>query len=43
MNFACEGGYVSNVLNYGRDRGFVREECFLWTGTNSTCPEEINK
>ena len=43
MNFACEGGYVSNVLNYGRDRGFVREECFPWTATNATCPDEINK
>lgn len=43
MNMACEGGYVSNVLNYGRDRGFVREECYPWVGTNSTCPAEINK
>lgn len=43
MNMACEGGYVSNVLNYGRDRGFVREECYPWQGTNSTCPAEVNK
>jgi len=41
-NYQCDGGYVTHVLNYGRDRGFVREECFPWTGTNATCPEETN-
>jgi cathepsin B len=42
-NFQCDGGYVTHTLNYGRDRGFVREECFPWTGTNATCPEEVNE
>jgi C1A family cysteine protease len=41
-NYQCDGGYVTHTLNYGRERGFVREECFAWTGTNATCPDEIN-
>ena len=35
-NYQCEGGYVTHTLNYGRDRGFIREECFPWTGKNDT-------
>lgn len=42
-NFNCEGGYVTHTLNYGRDYGFVKEECFPWEGRNATCPTEVNK
>lgn len=42
-NYFCDGGYVTHTLNYGRDRGFVREECFPWEGKNVTCPAEVNK
>lgn len=42
-NFNCEGGYVTHTIEYGRENGFVREECFPWEGKNVTCPAEPNK
>lgn len=42
-NYYCDGGYVTHVLNYGRDQGFIREECFPYQGQNITCPTEVNK
>lgn len=42
-NYHCDGGYVTHTLNYGRDQGFIREECFPYTGTNTTCPAELNE
>lgn len=42
-NFGCEGGYVTHAIEYGRDFGYVREECFPWQGKNVTCPAEPNQ
>jgi hypothetical protein len=42
-NFNCNGGYVTFTLDYGRDFGFVKEECFPWQGQNVTCPSEPNE
>lgn len=42
-NYGCEGGYVTNALKYGMEYGFVEEDCYKWSGTNSTCPDEENK
>ena len=41
-NFQCDGGYVTHTLEYGREHGFVREECMPWTGANNTCPTDPN-
>lgn len=42
-NYNCAGGYVTYALDYGREFGFVREECSPWQGQNTTCPTEPNK
>jgi hypothetical protein len=42
-NFNCDGGYVTHTLDYGRDQGFIREECFPYEGKNMTCPDQENK
>lgn len=34
--FGCEGGYANKVLNWGRKRGFVTEDCMPYTGKETT-------
>lgn len=41
-NFYCNGGYVTNALNYGVEHGYVSESSAPWTGENVTCPAEPN-
>lgn len=26
-NYHCEGGYVNKVLNWGKKKGFITEDC----------------
>lgn len=34
--YGCEGGYANKVLNWGRKRGFVQEECMPYSGKETT-------
>jgi cathepsin B len=36
-SFGCDGGYVNKVLNWGRKRGFILEECMEYGGTKQEC------
>jgi cathepsin L len=36
-NFGCTGGYVNKVLQFGRSKGYVLEECMEYTGATSEC------
>jgi len=34
----CEGGYVNRVLNWGKRKGFIPEECLPFNGIQEECP-----
>ena len=34
----CEGGYVNRVLNWGKRKGFIPEECLPATEEQEDCP-----
>jgi len=31
-NYGCSGGYVNKVLQYGRNKGFILDECMEYAG-----------
>lgn len=33
----CEGGYANKVLNWGKKKGFITEDCMEYTGTKNEC------
>lgn len=33
----CEGGYVNKVLNWGKKKGFITEQCLSYTGSQQEC------
>lgn len=35
--FGCEGGYVNKVLQWGRKKGFITEECMEYSGVHEEC------
>lgn len=35
--YGCDGGYVNKVLNFGRKKGFVTEECMPYDGKTAEC------
>ena len=35
--FGCEGGYVNKVLQWGRKKGFITEECMEYEGVKREC------
>lgn len=39
-NYGCEGGYVTRVLNFGRRKGFIPEQCYPFTGVKGECDED---
>lgn len=39
-NYQCDGGYVNRVLNWGKRKGFVPEECFPYEGKSTECDED---
>jgi C1A family cysteine protease len=39
-NYQCDGGYVNRVLNWGKRKGFVPEECIPYEGEPMECEEE---
>ena len=38
--FGCEGGYVNKVLNFGKKKGFIQEECMGYNGQKAECEVE---
>jgi hypothetical protein len=36
-SYGCEGGYANKVLNFGRKKGFISEECLPYTGVAGEC------
>ena len=36
-SFGCDGGYVNKVLNWGRKKGFILDECMEYKGTKAEC------
>lgn len=36
-SFGCDGGYVNKVLNWGRKKGFILDECMEYKGTKNEC------
>jgi cathepsin B len=39
-NYHCDGGYVNRVLNWGKRKGFILEQCLAYNGTKGECDEE---
>lgn len=35
--YGCAGGYVNKVLHWGRNKGFILEECMEYNGYQSEC------
>lgn len=35
--FGCEGGYTNKVLNWGKKKGFITEECMEYNGKKNEC------
>ena len=35
--YGCDGGYVNKVLNWGRKKGYITEECMAYNGKLSEC------
>lgn len=35
--YGCDGGYANKVLNWGRKKGFISEECMPYTGKQQEC------
>ena len=35
--YGCDGGYVNKVLNWGRKKGYITEECMAYSGKLSEC------
>lgn len=36
-SFGCDGGYVNKVLNWGRKRGYILDECMAYNGQRGEC------
>jgi hypothetical protein len=36
-SYGCDGGYVNKVLNWGRKKGFILEECMESQGKKNEC------
>lgn len=36
-NYNCEGGYVNKVLNWGKKKGFVTEDCMEYQEKHNEC------
>jgi hypothetical protein len=39
-NYHCAGGYVNRVLNWGKRKGFVPEQCRPLVSKQEECPED---
>ncbi len=39
-NYQCEGGYATRVLNWGKRKGFIPEQCYAYNGTKGECDED---
>jgi sRNA-binding regulator protein Hfq len=38
--FGCEGGYVNKVLNFGKKKGFIQQDCMEYNGKKEECGVE---
>ena len=41
-NYHCDGGYVTRVLNWGKRKGFLPEDCRPYSGAKGNCTDEFD-